>query len=126
MAWLLFFVKQKTSYEMRISDWSSDVCSSDLELGVLRQHAHAERLLPAVAAALAHQRVDEHALGRVDHLAAFAAAALLGGAGLDRQSVASGKSVSTSRSRWSPYHTKKTNKKGQQKRRSSITTKDTH
>src|SRR3546814_1605393 len=27
---LLFFVKQKTAYEMRISDWSSDVCSSDL------------------------------------------------------------------------------------------------
>src|SRR3546814_1566702 len=26
----LFFVKQKTAYEMRISDWSSDVCSSDL------------------------------------------------------------------------------------------------
>src|SRR3546814_7477339 len=26
-----FFVKQKTAYEMRISDWSSDVCSSDLQ-----------------------------------------------------------------------------------------------
>src|SRR3546814_16233395 len=26
----LFFVKQKTAYEVRISDWSSDVCSSDL------------------------------------------------------------------------------------------------
>src|SRR3546814_9917568 len=26
-----FFVKQKTAYELRISDWSSDVCSSDLE-----------------------------------------------------------------------------------------------
>src|SRR3546814_9794142 len=26
-----FFVKQKTAYEMRISDWSSDVCSSDLD-----------------------------------------------------------------------------------------------
>src|SRR3546814_9556073 len=26
----IFFVKQKTAYEMRISDWSSDVCSSDL------------------------------------------------------------------------------------------------
>src|SRR3546814_4243074 len=26
-----FFFKQKTAYEMRISDWSSDVCSSDLE-----------------------------------------------------------------------------------------------
>src|SRR3546814_413388 len=28
--WLIFFFKQKTAYEMRISDWSSDVCSSDL------------------------------------------------------------------------------------------------
>src|SRR3546814_5300886 len=29
-----FFFKQKTAYEMRISDWSSDVCSSDLKQGV--------------------------------------------------------------------------------------------
>src|SRR3546814_10868415 len=29
---LFFFLKQKTAYEMRISDWSSDVCSSDLGL----------------------------------------------------------------------------------------------
>src|SRR3546814_6601550 len=28
----VFFFKQKTAYEMRISDWSSDVCSSDLPL----------------------------------------------------------------------------------------------
>src|SRR3546814_11052838 len=28
--YLIFFFKQKTAYEMRISDWSSDVCSSDL------------------------------------------------------------------------------------------------
>src|SRR3546814_4260627 len=28
----MFFFKQKTAYEMRISDWSSDVCSSDLDL----------------------------------------------------------------------------------------------
>src|SRR3546814_1480567 len=28
-----FFFKQKTAYEMRISDWSSDVCSSDLVFG---------------------------------------------------------------------------------------------
>src|SRR3546814_5733499 len=28
-----FFFKQKTAYEMRISDWSSDVCSSDLLVG---------------------------------------------------------------------------------------------
>src|SRR3546814_7405174 len=30
LLWLFFFFKQKTAYEMRISDWSSDVCSSDL------------------------------------------------------------------------------------------------
>src|SRR3546814_5326816 len=29
--WFFFFFKQKTAYEMRISDWSSDVCSSDLQ-----------------------------------------------------------------------------------------------
>src|SRR3546814_9218527 len=31
----VFFFKQKTAYEMRISDWSSDVCSSDLQIGGL-------------------------------------------------------------------------------------------
>src|SRR3546814_10825562 len=30
LAYVIFFFKQKTAYEMRISDWSSDVCSSDL------------------------------------------------------------------------------------------------
>src|SRR3546814_9668306 len=30
--WSFFFFKQKTAYEMRISDWSSDVCSSDLHI----------------------------------------------------------------------------------------------
>src|SRR3546814_7134604 len=30
--WYVFFFKQQTAYEMRISDWSSDVCSSDLAL----------------------------------------------------------------------------------------------
>src|SRR3546814_1520001 len=32
---LFFFFKQKTAYEMRISDWSSDVCSSDLPVGAV-------------------------------------------------------------------------------------------
>src|SRR3546814_21127466 len=38
----MFFFKQKTAYEMRISDWSSDVCSSDLlldEAGYIRAAA---------------------------------------------------------------------------------------
>src|SRR3546814_37881 len=34
----VFFFKQKTAYEMRISDWSSDVCSSDLAEPVLLHH----------------------------------------------------------------------------------------
>src|SRR3546814_6398591 len=33
-----FFFKQKTAYEMRISDWSSDVCSSDLDPGLRPRH----------------------------------------------------------------------------------------
>src|SRR3546814_5957412 len=32
---LFFFFKQKTAYEMRISDWSSDVCSSDLPVDLI-------------------------------------------------------------------------------------------
>src|SRR3546814_3219283 len=36
---VFFFFKQKTAYEMRISDWSSDVCSSDLE-GAALAFAH--------------------------------------------------------------------------------------
>src|SRR3546814_995754 len=42
-----FFCKQKTAYEMRISDWSSDVCSSDL----------AEALAAVGVAALADRQV---------------------------------------------------------------------
>src|SRR3546814_6556336 len=34
----LFFFKQKTAYEMRISDWSSDVCSSDLGCEIGRRY----------------------------------------------------------------------------------------
>src|SRR3546814_7605925 len=33
LVYFFFFFKQKTAYEMRISDWSSDVCSSDLRDG---------------------------------------------------------------------------------------------
>src|SRR3546814_7725371 len=36
LGFFIFFFKQKTAYEMRISDWSSDVCSSDLVDAVQR------------------------------------------------------------------------------------------
>src|SRR3546814_9938702 len=46
----VFFCKQKTAYEMRISDWSSDVCSSDL---LEASHLHVCRG-PTVALARSH------------------------------------------------------------------------
>src|SRR3546814_15725966 len=45
-----FFFKQKTAYEMRISDWSSDVCSSDLVRGLGIESLYL--FLPAVAVLL--------------------------------------------------------------------------
>src|SRR3546814_8233407 len=36
MSCMIFVFKQKTAYDVRISDWSSDVCSSDLRLGWTR------------------------------------------------------------------------------------------
>src|SRR3546814_5392999 len=45
---LIFFFKQKTSYEMRISDWSSDVCSSDLDTGGSGAPAQEEEVLEPI------------------------------------------------------------------------------
>src|SRR3546814_7097256 len=58
---LFFFFKQKTAYEMRISDWSSDVCSSD-EIGTLA------RALSDMTQAL-RERIDagEHFAADVTH-----------------------------------------------------------
>src|SRR3546814_7107393 len=67
---LFFFFKQKTAYEMRISDWSSDVCSSDLEnarelegLGVPKDAIHlastGSRLLPVL-----EKTAEEEQIGR--------------------------------------------------------------
>src|SRR3546814_9221904 len=50
----VFFFKQKTAYEMRISDWSSDVCSSDLrttlELGLWVDPGQRAKLVEAIKA----------------------------------------------------------------------------
>src|SRR3546814_6726328 len=56
LCWFLcvfFFFKQKTAYEMRISDWSSDVCSSDLSLRLAapqREPRVRQQVVVAVAA----------------------------------------------------------------------------
>src|SRR3546814_8228052 len=45
-----FFFKQKTAYELRISDWSSDVCSSDLHAQVLQFQVFLDAVLGTFAA----------------------------------------------------------------------------
>src|SRR3546814_6130059 len=45
---IFFFFKQKTAYEMRISDWSSDVCSSDLNAGTALPVRNPFEVLPAL------------------------------------------------------------------------------
>src|SRR3546814_2680709 len=61
-----FFFKQKTAYEMRISDWSSDVCSSDLADRLLGDHAvddqHDRRRDQQPERAGAGQRADRQRL----------------------------------------------------------------
>src|SRR3546814_18464540 len=92
----VFVFKQKTAYEMRISDWSSDVCSSDLRPGTAEGGAHGcgpalhltripdplppERTHPRPPALWLAKRSEERRVGK--------------------------ECVSTCRSRWSPYHSK--------------------
>src|SRR3546814_9737770 len=58
---LVFFFKQKTAYEVRISDWSSDVCSSDLVTLRRRARQHALReILRSETARVAKAADEEH------------------------------------------------------------------
>src|SRR3546814_15582526 len=62
MYFIFFFFKQKTAYEMRISDWSSDVCSSDL-VRMLRYVIVGSAALAALStAACTGSRVGDGAL----------------------------------------------------------------
>src|SRR3546814_8862962 len=65
---LFFLFKQKTAYEVRISDWSSDVCSSDLEL--LQQGAERGELLVGVGVVALDHGQGGH--GLAGHRVAFA------------------------------------------------------
>src|SRR3546814_14892961 len=86
-----FFFKQRTAYEMRISDWSSDVCSSDLlpdqpfalrsALSGYPELTEQRGVANSVCTALRRARSEERRVGK--------------------------ECVSTCRSRWSPYPYKK-------------------
>src|SRR3546814_3525412 len=69
MCFLLF--KQQTAYEMRISDWSSDVCSSDLELGLGR--IGADRRHRRIGACLVATREHDMRAARGQYLRGFEA-----------------------------------------------------
>src|SRR3546814_1038638 len=97
-----FFFKQKTAYEMRISDWSSDVCSSDL-IGQIRFVPFADVGGDLRRAALDLEPAGKDAgtrAARVDR------PVHRGGDRIQRSEERRvGKEcVSTCRSRWSPYH----------------------
>src|SRR3546814_10314675 len=69
---LFFFFKQKTAYEMRISDWSSDVCSSDL-LGVEIVFGYPGGAVLPIYDALFQQEKIRHILVRHEQAATHAA-----------------------------------------------------
>src|SRR3546814_10935211 len=96
---MFFFFKQKTAYEMRISDWSSDVCSSDLPAPGIRAGALAGDGHVVALVAFPLQAVDEQ-----DGLRRRAVKQHDVGRSAERRVGKGG--VSTCRSRWSPYHYK--------------------
>src|SRR3546814_5941060 len=92
---VFFFVKQKTAYEMRISDWSSDVCSSDLariqQVRVFRtdqRRGGTVRITRVAGADVAQYRIERCRLARVRR---------------SEERRVGKEGVSTCRSRWSPY-----------------------
>src|SRR3546814_9901472 len=95
----VFFFKQKTAYEMRISDWSSDVCSSDLN--VWSSSTFCETVASgSVPLSASMMRVAQGALA-----ASGAEVATAWSPARRSEERRVGQAcVSTCRSRWSPYH----------------------
>src|SRR3546814_17360722 len=89
---VFFFYKQKTAYEVRISDWSSDVCSSDL---------------PPGRCAIDACRPNQATSGPAPAAVASARAATptrRGHCQSSEERRVGNECVSTCSSRWSPYH----------------------
>src|SRR3546814_8657284 len=108
-----FFFKQKTAYEMRISDWSSDVCSSDLMTLPNRV------AVPAMVTRLSGEDgfvnqdiIDRYVRYAQGHVGLIVVEATAVHANKRSEERRVGKEcVSTCRSRWSPYHLKKKQKR---------------
>src|SRR3546814_9831797 len=120
----IFFFKQNTAYEVRISDWSSDVCSSDLLRHILAAHGltarfvtlqtadrHPSRPHPSmIEAAIAEAGAAPETsvmIGDTSYDMAMARAAgtrAVGVAWRSEERRVGQECVSTGRSRWSPFH----------------------
>src|SRR3546814_2016709 len=97
---IFFFFKQKTAYEMRISDWSSDVCSSDL--GAAKAIAFS-----LAAAGVSKITIFNRTACKAEELTRRLSTVFptleLSVARSEERRVGK-ECVSTCRSRWSPYH----------------------
>src|SRR3546814_5325672 len=91
---LFFFFKQKTAYEMRISDWSSDVCSSDLTKRFVLHGTQRLSLLLGLA------RRTKRFVCPIRFLRRLAVSSVV----RSEERRVGKECVSTCRSRWSPYH----------------------
>src|SRR3546814_3908273 len=95
LIFVLFFFKQKTAYDMRISDWSSDVCSSDLVLVGREDDAIGDFAHPVPRSSDPLDEPRDLAGGVVlQHEVR----------GRSEERRVGKECVSTCRSRWSPYH----------------------
>src|SRR3546814_3839068 len=94
VSYFFFFFKQKTAYEMRISDWSSDVCSSDLVTSEFQPVA----LLPESHDARVVDGVGPDGVRRRCHRLRHS------GQPRSEERRVGKECVSTCRSRGSPYH----------------------
>src|SRR3546814_1630209 len=107
----MFFVKQKTAYELRISDWSSDVCSSDLIAALRSLFTDTPNTCESPAVEFTSE--DKMPI-RVDLPAPFGPSRAKKSPGCtvrlmpfrarSEERRVGKECVSTCRSRWSPYH----------------------
>src|SRR3546814_11939199 len=113
-----FFFKQKTAYEMRISDWSSDVCSSDLRNRRVARRSHLrelwigrrDRRAPAANSRIRPHQAAQPGDGQGPRIPAprrLPQPRSAGNGGRSEERRVGKEWGRTCRSRWSPYHSKK-------------------
>src|SRR3546814_3873526 len=92
---VFFFFKQKTAYEMRISDWSSDVCSSDLKQKQTQRNLKKGKTPSYMLLMSLYCASKKWWIKDSDHM--------IHSSRSEERRVGK-ECVSTCRSRWSPYH----------------------